>query len=50
MRWFGNQHIFELGWRGVYIADSESFYSNACTPICSKKQSHDKPGLFDNMN
>lgn len=22
MRWFGNQHIFELGWRGVYIAAS----------------------------
>ena len=21
MIWFGNQHIFELGWRRVYIAD-----------------------------
>jgi hypothetical protein len=24
MRWFGNQHIFELGWRGVYIAGNAS--------------------------
>ena len=22
MIWFGNQHIFELGWRRVYIAAS----------------------------